>query len=525
MNYISINRTRELFSRTGLARLPGISRSLQGAVAFAILMVGTLTFAQSHAQLAPSTPDAPRPNIIQSAMPAAQRSVNTVSTSTQIAGPYATSTLASDASGGPITLTIEEAIERGLKYNLGSIAAAVRKQSAQASLTGARSALLPNITGNLSENVDRISLASQGFSSSTLPSIGSYFPSAIGPFHYYAAQAQVSQSAFDLVAVRNYIAAREQGKSAALSALDAREQVVLAVSATYLQVLTQTARVQSAEAQVKSAQAIYDQALQQRDAGVKSTIEVNRSRVELQSRQLQFLAEQGEIRKQKMALARLIGLSADRDIIPVETLSGDAPELPSLDSLYQRAADRYDVKSLEAQLRAAEESRKAAGAERLPSVRLNGFYGLQGPDFNGGAAVYAGTASLNVPIFNGGVTRSDIQQTDAAVQQRRAELSAKQEDVRVDVRSAWIDLDTVTKQFAVAESNRLLAQQTLKQSADRFAVGAADSVELVQSQETQAAAEQDYINSLYSIRLAQLNMARAVGSVEQEAPKILKGVR
>jgi outer membrane protein TolC len=422
-------------------------------------------------------------------------------------------------------LTIEEAIDRGLKYNLGSVAAALRTQSAQASVTGARSALLPNVTGNLAENVDRISLAAQGFSSATLPSIGNYFPSAVGPFHYYSAQAQLSQSAFDLVATRNYLAAKEQGRSATLSARDAREQVVLAVAASYLEVLTQAARVQSAEAQVKSAQTIYDQAVRQRDAGAKSTIEVNRSRVELQRRQLQLLAQLGEIRKQKMALARLIGLAADREVLPVETLAGDVPELPAIDSLYHRSSERYDLKSIEAQLHAAEQSRKAAGAERLPSVRVSGFYGLQGPDFNSGSAVYNGSASLNIPVFNGGQTRSDIQQADAVVQQHRAEYSAKQEDVRVEVRAAWIDLDTVTKQFTVADSNRDLARQTLQQSADRFKVGAADSVELVQSQETLATAEQDYINSLYSIRLAQLNLARAVGAAEQDAPKILKGVQ
>lgn len=481
-------------------------------------------FAQSRSQLAAPIPDAPRPNISQSTLPGRQ-SANTVSSSVMVSGPYATSTLAPDANGAPLTLTIDEAIERGLKYNLGAIAASLRTQSAQASVAGARSALLPNISGSISENVNRISLASQGFSSSTLPSIGSYFPSAIGPFHFYGAQAQLSQNAFDLVAVRNYIVAREQGKSAILSARDAREQVVLAVASAYLQVLTEAARVQSAEAQAKSAQSIYDQAVQQRDAGAKSTIEVNRSRVELQSRQLQLLAQQGEIKKQKMALARLIGLSADREIIPVEALTGSAPDLPSLDTLYDRATERYDIKSIEAQLRAAEQSRKAAGAERLPSIRLSGFYGIQGPNFTSGAAVYSGTASLSVPIFNGGQTSSDVQQANAIVQQRRAELSARQEDVRVEVRSAWIDLDTVTKQYVVAESNRALAQQTLQQSADRFAVGAAESVELVQSQETLAAAEQDYINSLFSIRLAQMNLARAVGSAEQDAPKILKGVR
>jgi outer membrane protein TolC len=451
--------------------------------------------------------------------------VNSTSTSVQVSGPYGTSVLAPDASGEPLSLTIETAIQRGLKYNLGAFAASVRSQSARSSVTNARSALLPTVSANFSEYVERENLAAMGFDGSNLPSIGTYFPSALGPFHYYAAQAQLSHNAFDLVATRNYMAAKDEGRAANLSERDAREQIVLAVAATYLQVLAQAAQVGSIESQVKYAQAAYDQAVQQRDSGAKSSIDVNRSRVELQRRQQQLLAQSGENKKQKMNLARLIGLSADREFSVAESFDESASELPSLDDLYQRAMGRNDVKASEAQLHAAEEFRRAAVAERLPSVRLSGFYGVQGPNFNSGTSVYSGTATLSVPIFNGGQTRSDLQQADATIEQRRTSLSAKKEDVRFEVRSAWIDQDTAMKQLVVAESNRVLAQETLHQSMDRFNVGAADSVEVVQSQETLAAAEQDYINSLYSLRLAQMNLARAAGSAEQDVPKIIKGVR
>jgi outer membrane protein TolC len=442
-----------------------------------------------------------------------------------VTGPYSTSVLAPDANGAPLSLTIEEAIQRGLKYNMGGISADVRNQSAKSTEIGARSALLPTVTANLSENVNRVSLAAEGFSASTLPTIGSYFPSALGPFHYYSAQAQVSQNAFDLTAIRNFRAAREQSRAAVLSGRDAREQVVLAVAATYLQALTFEAQVKSAESQVKLAQAVYDQAEQQRAAGAKSSLEANRSRVQLQSRQQHLLTELGEARKQKMTLARLIGLSADREFSLAEALEGSMLELPGLEALYQRALKRNDLQSTEAQLRAAEESRKAASAERLPSVRISGFYGVQGPTFSSGASVYNGTATLSIPVFCGGQIRSDVQQAEASLKQSRSAFSAKQEDVRQEVRSAWIDEDTSIKQLAVAENNRQLAQQTLHQSMDRFNVGAADSVEVAQSQDILASAEQDYINGLYSLRLAEINLARAVGDAEQDVPKILKGVR
>lgn len=247
--------------------------------------------------------------------------------------------------------------------------------------------------------------------------------------------------------------------------------------------------------------------------------------MQLQERQQQLLAQLGAAEKQKMILTRIIGLSADREIQLAETLEPSVPDIPTLDSLYSLAMNRSDVKASEAEFRSAENARQAATAERLPSVRLNGFYGEQGGDFHSGSTVYSGSVTLNIPVFNGGQIRSDVQQADAVLEERRAALTAKREDVRFEVRSAWIDLDTASKQLAVAENNRSLAEETLKQSVDRFNVGAADSVEVVQSQDQLSAANQDYINSLYSLRLAQISLARAIGTAESDVPSILKGVR
>jgi outer membrane protein TolC len=491
-----------------------------------LLVFPAIMTAQSRPQFPPPSAETTRPSINQSPLPGGvQSNVNTLSTSVQVAGPYATSTTAPDAQGGLLRLTIEDAIQRGLRYNLGAIYAHVQLKSAQGSLVGMRSALLPTITGGLSENVDKVDMAAEGFDASSLPSIGSYFPSVIGPFHFYSAQGQVSYNPFDMVAVRNLLSARQQNKSAQLSERDAREQIVLAVSATYLQVLVQQARVESVASQVKYAQAVYDQAFQQREAGARSSIEVNRSRVQLQTRQQQLFAQQGELSKQKMRMGRLIGLSADRDLELVETLATNSSALPQLDALYERAQERSDVLALKADLKAAEELRSAAKAEWLPSVHISGNFGLQGATFGTGRFVYQGTGTLNIPLFNGGQTRSDVQQGDVAIEQRRASLSAKLEDVRFEVRSAWVDEETAGKQLVVATDNRLLAQQTLQQSIDRFKVGAADSVEVAQSEDLVASAEQDYIGSLFALRLAEMGLAKAVGAAEQDIPKIVRGVR
>jgi outer membrane protein TolC len=58
---------------------------------------------------------------------------------------------------------------------------------------------------------------------------------------------------------------------------------------------------------------------------------------------------------------------------------------------------------------------------------------------------------------------------------------------------------------------------------DRFAAGVTNSVEVVQSQESLAAAERDYISSLYSLNLSKISLARAMGNAEDTIPDMMKG--
>jgi outer membrane protein TolC len=181
------------------------------------------------------------------------------------------------------------------------------------------------------------------------------------------------------------------------------------------------------------------------------------------------------------------------------------------------------LRAAEAQLRAAEEARKAAGAEYLPSATVSGQYGIQGVNPNTGNGVFQASASLSIPVFSGGRIHADTAQADAVVTERRAELSSRRGAVELDVRNAWIDLTVANDQVTTAESNRTLALSILQQSQDRFAVGVADSVEVVNSQEALASADHDYVSSLFAQNLARISLAHAMGEAEKVLPDLFKG--
>ena len=461
----------------------------------------------------------------QSATPAMNSSVNTLNTQVRVQGSYSSSALDPSAAGGPITLTLTEAVRRGLEFNLGKVSADAASRQAQAQRISARSSLLPNISASLSENSAKVNLVAEGFNSSLFGNIGGFsLPSTTEPFHYYDLHGSLQQNVMDFTAIHNYRSASQSANAAGLDARQAREEVVLAVTGSYLQLMATAALIEEQRVEVQYAEASYKQASAQAEAGNKAPIDANRSLVELQTEQQRLRSQLGDMQKQKNALARLIGLHAGADISLVEKLQAQRGNDTPAEEFVRRAwAQRLDLRAAEAQLHAAEEARKAAGAEYLPSATVSGDYGVQGINPSTGNGVFQASASLSIPIFNGGRIHADTTQADAVVTERREELSSQRGAVELDVRNAWIDLTVANDQVTTAESNRKLALSILQQSQDRFAVGVADSVEVVNSQEALASADHDYVGSLFAQNLARIALAHAMGEAEKILPDLFKG--
>jgi outer membrane protein TolC len=347
-------------------------------------------------------------------------------------------------------------------------------------------------------------------------------PKTVGPFHYYAAHANLSQT-FSVTSVFNILQSQDSADAAQMSALDARELIVLAVGGTYLRILASKANIQSQEAQVKQAQATFTQADNQFTAGTKPVIDRNRSFVEFRTQQQRLTSLRGDLAKQTMQMAKLIGLPVGDVIVLSEGLPDHVPGVVSVEEAVRTAlAERADLKAGRMQLKAAREARRASLAQYLPSLGVNGFYGVEGVNPNKGEQVFQAVGTLTIPIFQGLRVPADVAQADAAIVQRAAEYADQMRSVELDVRQAYVDLGVATEQIAVAQENRKVAAETLTQSLDRFNSGVTNSVEVVQSQETVATAERDYVSSLFSLNLARISVARAAGQAERFIPQMLK---
>src|SRR5580692_4141996 len=114
------------------------------------------------------------------------------STQNQILGSVPTGTV----SPQPISLSLADAIERGLRQNLGILVSDDAQLSAHGQLWQARSPLLPDFSARISENAQKVNLAAEGFGKIASQFPG--FPLVVGPFGYFDARVAFSQSIVDL---------------------------------------------------------------------------------------------------------------------------------------------------------------------------------------------------------------------------------------------------------------------------------------------------------------------------------------
>ncbi len=431
--------------------------------------------------------------------------------------PYLGSIPQGTATGEFIDLTVVDALDRGLKYNLGIFLSKETTLEARADRLQTLSHLLPNLNGSFGEQITRTNLNAFGFK---FPG----FPSSVGPFSITSLQATGTWEPLNASSIDRYRSSGQVVKAAEFSYRDARDTVVLAVGANYLLVIAQESRLEAVQAELKTAEALYQLAEDQEAAGLVPNIDTLRARVQLQAQQESVIETENALEKQRIALARVIGLPVQQKFRLVDRVPhSDLPEIAVNGAVQLALETRSDYKAAQAQVHAAELRRSAAWKGYLPSVGVSGAYGVLGYNPSAMAPNYSGAAVLNIPIFQGGKVQADIAATDAQLKERQAQADNLKGRIEQEVEVSILDLRAAARQVDVATIGLDLAQQALNQSQDRFAAGVTNNVEVIQAQQQLASANDRYITALFAHNIAKVLLARSIGNAEQMIKQYMAG--
>jgi outer membrane protein TolC len=422
------------------------------------------------------------------------------------------------ATAGVLDLTLDDAMQRGLKNNLGLVLQSSNEKGAEGQRLQQLQALLPTVTGSASIEVEQINLAAYGLKFPGLKPI-------IGPFQVIDFRAFLTQNLVNVQALENYISAKHNFAAAKLTADDARDLVVLTVGNAYLLCVADAARIDSVKAELDTSKVSLDQANDAHEAGTSPRLDVLRAQVDYQNEQQNLIATTNQFEKDKLALARVIGLPLDQKFRLVDTAPFAALDTPDADAAFQQALkQRKDLAAAAETLKAAETAKKAAWAEQLPVASFSGDFGDLGTTPNHSHGTYTATGQISAPILQIAKTHGDELVAGAQADQAKARLSDQVQQVNADVRDSILDIQSAAKLVDATRTNADTAHEALSEAQQRFRAGVDTSLAVSQALSASEQADDQYISALYQHNVAKLALARALGVASTNYKTYVTGI-
>jgi outer membrane protein TolC len=421
------------------------------------------------------------------------------------------------ATDGVLELSLDEAIQRGLRQNLGLILQTSSVKNSSGQRLEELQALLPTVTAAASIEVQQINLAAYGLK---FPGIAPI----IGPFQVVDFRAYLTQNLVNVSALKNYIAAKHNFEGAKLTAEDARDLVVLTVGNAYLLCIADSARIDAVTAELATSKVSLDQAVAAHDAGTSPKLDVLRAQVDYQNEQQALISTKNNFEKDKLALARTIGLPLDQafhlsDPVPYAALDHVDPET----AFEQALKSRKDLAAYAEQVKAAKAEKTSAWAYQLPVASFSGDYGDQGTTPGHSHGTFSATGEVSVPVLQIAKTKGQEQVADAQYEQATAKLSDQVQQVNQDVRDSLLDIQAAARLVEATHSNVELANEALSEAQQRFHAGISDNLPVSQAQSQTEQANDQYISALYQHNVAKLGLARALGVAQTNYKDYLGG--
>jgi outer membrane protein len=413
------------------------------------------------------------------------------------------------AGGQSLRLSLHEAVSRALSDGTAARIAYEGVETSSAQARQARSALMPQVSGEVQDSNEILNLKTFGL---TLPGV----PSLIGPFNVFDAHVTMAARLIDVAAYRRYQAARQGIAVAGAEKEKTENDVAAAVATLYIALQRAQAQVEATRANVELFTKLRDLAEDQRKAGVATRLDSTRAEVALSRQNQSLLVDQNRQDAARLALLHAIGADQQLEVELTDVLAEAAPPIPpAKDELAVALAQRPELKSLDEQIRAADLTISARSAERLPSLGAQfqgGYNGNHLGDLDWNRSI---GATVSVPVFTGGRIPAEIAEEKSRRRELQLERLEAERQIEEDVRRALLNFQNAINRVVVARENVRLANDELDFARDRFANGVSSSIEVDNAQSSYAAARADHIAALADQAQARFDLARATGRIRE----------
>jgi outer membrane protein TolC len=414
-------------------------------------------------------------------------------------------------SNAPVTLTLQDALERAKKnnpeYRLAMTEFGVAKQDRIQS----RAALLPSVNFNTSF------VYTQGNHSSTPKFI------ANNGVHEYISQGNVHED----ISLANFAgyrrAAAAEAVARARAEIAARGLVVTVVQAYYGFVVAQR-KYSTVQRAATEAHRFLDISQKLEHGGEVAHSDVIKAQIQTNQQQRDLQEAQLEMDRSRLELSVLVFPDFTENFSVVDDLQMPEP-LPSFPEVQAAAGNKNpDLRVALAALQQANHEVTASWNGFLPSLTLDYFYGIDANHFATyqtdpltGQRVrnlgYSAVATLQLPIWNWGANRSKLKQADLRRQQARVELSFAQRQLLAKLQTLYNEAQTARSELDTLNQSAELAAESLRLTTMRYQAGEATVLEVVDAQNTLTLSRNAFNDGQVRFRLSMANLQTLTGTL------------
>ncbi|MGD0158315.1 MAG: TolC family protein [Terracidiphilus sp.] len=444
---------------------------------------------------------------------------------TSAANPFWGSVTAQPVTGETVKLSLDDAIQRGLKNNLGLKETESVEKTYHAEYNEALQLFLPTIALTGDTGYYMHDLAALGFGPKTISKFTSLFPGGTLPAglslitrdDLTEGQIDYNEILFSGPVIAGFKAAGAAERAAHFAKMTARGEVVQQVAVAYLRAVADESEVENATALVRQAQVLADHAHAAHEAGTAANLEELRAKVELQAQQQALITAQNRQAKDLILLKRETGIDPEQvveltDPAPYSDLAEQTPE----EVRAVAYKNRQDYQNVQNQAQVYKSVHDVYRGERLPTLSFTSYYGTSTVNGAGTHGDFLAMGILSFPILREWRLRGDEDASRAKMDEVEAQLDELRSHIDEQVRAALLDVSASRQLVDVARSNVDLATRALSDETDRVNAGVDDNLPLVTAQAALATAESNLVESLYRYNVSKIGLARASGVLEQQ---------
>jgi len=305
--------------------------------------------------------------------------------------------------------------------------------------------------------------------------------------------------------------ARNAQQSASQALAQARQDIVNQVKQAYYTLLQDRRLVKVQERNVSDQQAHLELARARFEAGLAPHSDVVRAETAVSNAILNLATAQNAAAVARVTLNIVMGVDA-RARTTAEETEEPLPALPAAEALVEQAlGNRPEIRQLRADVAAAQAAVSVARTTNRPSLFANGNYGLSGTDFPPSDKSWAYGVSLQWPIFDVGLTKGRVEETQANVRSALANLRQGEQTVGSEVVQAYLDVRTADQKVKAAAGEVANAEESLGLATGRYQAGVAAYIEVIDAETALITAQTNQVNAVYGLSIARAALARALG--------------